>query len=69
MFDTWWDKILQPQKKIFWKKDPKKLKNIIILHFMTTFDNVTVNIETSFKLQKYLTPLWKLEKSMINVKT
>ena len=36
---------------------------------MTTFHNVALKIETSFKLQKCLNPLWKLEKSMINFKT
>ena len=51
------------------EKKIKKLKNITILHFMTTFHNVTLKIETSFKLQSCLIPLWKLEKSMINVKT
>ena len=69
MFDTRWDKILQRRKKKFWEKEPKKLKNITILHFMTTFHNVALKIETSFKLQRCLSPLWKLEKSMINVKT
>ena len=69
MFDTRWDKILQRRKNKFWEKEPKKLKNITILHFMTTFHNVALKIETSFKLQRCLSPLWKLEKSMINVKT
>ena len=53
----------------FEKKEPKKLKNIMILHFMTTFHNVAFKVETSFKLQRCLSPLWKLEMSMINVKT
>ena len=52
----------------FEKKSPKSEKNII-LHFMTTFHNVAFKIKTSFKLQRCLSPLWKLEKSMINVKT
>ena len=36
---------------------------------MTTFHNVTLKIETGFKLQGCLRPLWKLEMSMKNVKT
>ena len=68
IFGTWWDQILQPQKWRFWEKELKKLKNITILHFMTTFYNVALKIETSFKLQRCLSQLWKLEKSMINVK-
>ena len=39
------------------RKRAKKDKNVIILHFMTTFHNVALKIETSFKLQRYLTPL------------
>ena len=46
MFDTWWDKILEPQKWTFWEKEPKKLKTITILHFMTTFHNAALKIET-----------------------
>ena len=52
IFDTWWDKILQSQKWIFSEKKPRKLKNITILHSMTTFHNVVLKIETSFKLQR-----------------
>ena len=55
-------------KWTFWEKEPKKLKKIKILHFMTTFHNFALKIETSFKLQWYLSTLWKLEKSIINVK-
>ena len=69
IFDTQWEKISQPQKWKFWEKGPKKLKNITILHFMTTFHNVALKIETSFKLQRCLKQLWKLERSMIDVKT
>ena len=36
---------------------------------MTTFHNVALKTESSFKPQSCLSPLWKLEKSMINVKT
>ena len=57
------------QKWIFPKKEPKKLKSITILHFMTTFHNDALKIGTSFKLQSCLSPLQKLEKSMANVKT
>ena len=57
------------KNKHFEKKSPKIEKHITILHFMTTFHNVALKIETSFKLQRYLSPLWKLEKSMINFKT
>ena len=39
------------------RKDPNKLKNITTLHFMTTFYNVALKIETSFKLQRFLSPL------------
>ena len=53
----------------FWEKEPKKLKSITILYFMTTFHNVAFKIETSFKLQRCLSPLWKLEKPIIKVKT
>ena len=35
----------------FWGKKPKNLQNITILHFMTNFHNVTLKIETGFKLQ------------------
>ena len=69
IFDTWWDKILQPQKWTFWERDSKKLNNITVLHFMTTFHNTALKIETSFKLQRCLSPFWKLEKSMKKVKT
>ena len=37
------------------KRDQKVKKTI--LHFMTTFHNVPLKIETSFKLQKCLSPL------------
>ena len=53
----------------FEKKSAKCQKELTILHSMTTFYNVALKIETGFKLQRCLTPLWKLEKSMINVKT
>ena len=36
---------------------------------MTTFHNLALKIETSFKLQSCLSPLWKLKKSMIKVET
>ena len=36
---------------------------------MTTFHNVALKIEASFKLKKCLSTLWKLEKPVINVKT
>ena len=42
------------------EKEPKKLKNITTLHFATTFQNVALKIETSFKLQKCLNPFGKL---------
>ena len=35
----------------FSEKEPNKLKNIIVLRFMTTFHNVALKIETRFKLQ------------------
>ena len=57
ILDTWWDKTLQPQKCTFSEKESKKLKNITILHFMTTLNNVTFKIETSFELQGYLRSL------------
>ena len=69
IFDTWWDKILQPQKWTFWEKDPKKLENVTSLHSMTTFNNVAPKTETSFELQSCWRPLWKPEKTMIHVKT
>ena len=62
VFDIWWDKILQPQKSIFWEKELKKLKSIIILHFMTTFHNVALKIETSFKLQRLFKTIMKTRK-------
>ena len=34
------------------RKEPKKLKNVTILHFMTTFHNIAFEIETSFNLQR-----------------
>ena len=43
------------------RKRDKKSKNIVILHFMTTFHNVTAKIETSSKLQRCLSPIGKLE--------
>ena len=70
IFETWWDKILQTQKLTFWVKEHKKLKkNITILHFMPTFNKFVLKIETCFKPQRCLGPLWKLEMSMVNVKT
>ena len=39
------------------RKEPKKLKNRTILHFMTTFHNVALKIETSFKLRRCLSSL------------
>ena len=42
----------------FEKKSPKsKKKNINILRLMNTFHNVALKIETSFKLQRCLSPL------------
>ena len=80
MFNTWWDKTLQPQKCTFWEKELKNNNsnnnnnnnndnNKTILHFMTTFHNVALKTETSLKLQMCLSPLWKLKKPMVNVKT
>ena len=69
MFDIWCDTTLQSQKWKFWEKDPKKLKNITILHFMTTFHNVALEIGASFKLKMCLSTFCKLEKLIINVKT
>ena len=45
------------------RKRAEKVKknNITILHFTTTFHNVTLKIETGFKLQGCLSPLSKLE--------
>ena len=54
IFDSWWDKILQPQKWIFRKKEPKTLKILTILHFITTFHNIALKIETSFKRRRFL---------------
>ena len=65
IFDTWWDEILLHQKWKFWEKEPKKLKNITSLDFMTTFHNAALKIETSLKLQRCLSRLWKLETSML----
>ena len=45
------------KNKHFEKKSPKIEKNITILHFMTTFHNVALEIETSFNLQMCLSPL------------
>ena len=53
----------------FEEKSPKIEKNVTILQFMSTIHNVALKTETSFKLQRCLSPLWKLEKSMINIKT
>ena len=58
--DAWWDKTFEPQKV---------KKNITILNFMTTLNNVALQIEIGFELQGCLMPLQKLEMSMINVKT
>ena len=44
------------------KSTQKIKKNITILHYMTTFYNVALKIETSFNLQSYLSTLWKIEK-------
>ena len=52
-----------------WEKEPEKWKNIAVLYFMTTFHKVALKIESNFKLQRRVSPLWKLEMSMINVKT
>ena len=57
ILDTWWDKNLQPQRCTFSEKDSKKLKNITILHFMTTLNNVALKIEICLELQACLTPL------------
>ena len=62
MFDTWWDKILQPQKWTFCEKEPKKLKNITIFYFMTTFHNVALKIETIFKLERFFKSIMKTRK-------
>ena len=46
-----------------------KKKNITILHFMTTLNNVVLKIEIGFELQGCLRPLQKLEMSLIDIKT
>ena len=43
------DRNLQPQKCAFSEKEPKKLKNITILHFITTLNNVALKIEIGFR--------------------
>ena len=58
ILDTWWDKTLQPQRCTFSEKDSKKLKNITILHFMTTLNNVALKAEIDFELQGCLRPLY-----------
>ena len=50
-------KFSELKNEYFEKKIPRKLKNITIFNFMTTFPNVAVKIETSFKLQRCLSPL------------
>ena len=57
MLDTWWDKTLQPQKYKFSEKEPKMLKNITILHFMTTLNNVVPKTEIGFELKGCLRTL------------
>ena len=57
IIDTWWDKIFH-----FLEKEPKKWKNITILHFMTTFHNVALKIEISFKATKVFKPIMKTRK-------
>ena len=39
------------------KKSLKSEENITILYFMTTFHNVALKIETSFRAQRCLSPL------------
>ena len=51
--------------KILGKK-AQKFKNIIFLHFTTTFHNFALNIETGWPLG-CLNPFWKLEMSMMYV--
>ena len=58
ILNSWWDKTLRPQKCTFWEKEPIKLKkNINILNFMTTLNNVALKIEIGFELQGCLRPL------------
>ena len=57
ILDTWWGKTLQPQNCTFSEKEPKKLKNIIILHFMTTLNNAALKTEIGFELKRLLRPL------------
>ena len=68
--DIWYmvRKILEPQKRKFWEKEPKNWK---IQHFYSSWllSTMSLLIETSFKVKKWLSLLWKLEKLMINVKT
>ena len=45
------------KKELFEKKGPESEKSITILHFMTTFHNGALKIETSFKPQRSLSPL------------
>ena len=46
ILDTWWDKNFA--------KESKKLKNITILHFITTLYNLALKIGIGFELQGYL---------------
>ena len=57
ILDTWWDKTLQSQKYKFWEKESKMWKNMTILHFMTTLNNVVPKIEIGFELKGCLRPL------------
>ena len=51
------------------RKRAQKVKKHNNFTFQATFHNVALETETSFKLQRCLSLLRKLEKSMINVKT
>ena len=36
----------QPQKCTYWEKKAQKLKNVLFLHFMTTFHAFALKVET-----------------------
>ena len=44
-------------ENILRKRAQKGKKNITILHFLTTFHNFTLKIDTNFKLQMCFSPL------------
>ena len=47
----------------------KKHNNFTFHDYLPQCASFALKRETNFKLQRYLSPRWKLEKSMINVKT